>query len=192
MPDDLVAGLQLDPHSAVVALTHDAKLDDMARLEALKSPAFYVGALGSRRNTARRKERLALFDLSAAEIDRLHRPIGLHLGSRTPAEIAMAILAEIVAVRHGVQLVQKKSGSTLPSDGLARLNAQRSRRPDPRSTRRAGTASRHHFIILASASAFSCVALASACAFSCVALASALQVFCASPFIGRQCALAAL
>ncbi|HEX7441833.1 MAG TPA: XdhC family protein, partial [Caldimonas sp.] len=92
MPDDLALELQLDPHSAVVAVTHDPKLDDMALLEALKSPAFYVGALGSRSNTATRKERLALFDLSAAEIDRLHGPIGLDIGSRTPAEIAVSIL----------------------------------------------------------------------------------------------------
>lgn len=108
MPDDLVVELHLDPHSAVVAVTHDPKLDDMALLEALKSPAFYVGALGSRNNTAKRKERLALFDLSAQEINRLHGPIGLDLGGRTPAEIAVSILAEIVAVRHGVTLTQKK------------------------------------------------------------------------------------
>ena len=108
MPDDLVVELQLDPHSAVVAVTHDPKLDDMALLEALKSPAFYVGALGSRNNTAKRRERLAMFDLSAQEINRLHGPIGLDLGGRTPAEIAVSILAEIVAVRHGVTLTQKK------------------------------------------------------------------------------------
>ena len=114
MPDELVVDLQLDPHSAVVALTHDPKLDDMALLEALKSPAFYVGALGSRSNTRKRKERLALFDLSAEEIDRLHGPVGLDIGARTPAEIALAILAEVVAVRNGVQLSQKKEGSSLP------------------------------------------------------------------------------
>jgi xanthine dehydrogenase accessory factor len=114
MPDDLALELQLDPHSAVVALTHDPKLDDLVLLEALKSPAFYVGALGSRANTARRRERLALFDLSAEEIARLHGPIGLHLGARTPAEIAVAILAEIVAVRHGVELVQKKPDVQVP------------------------------------------------------------------------------
>lgn len=114
MPDDLVVQLQLDPHSAVVAVTHDPKLDDLALLEALKSPAFYVGALGSRGNTAKRKERLALFDLSADEIDRLHGPVGLDLGARTPAEIALAILAEVVAVRNGVELRQKKLGSSLP------------------------------------------------------------------------------
>ena len=114
MPDDLVLELQLDPHSAVIAVTHDPKLDDMVLLEALKSPAFYVGALGSRNNTAARKERLKLFDLSDAEIDRLHGPIGLDLGSKTPAEIAVAIVAEIVAVKNGVALVQKKEGSAMP------------------------------------------------------------------------------
>ncbi|HEX3138643.1 MAG TPA: XdhC family protein [Rhizobacter sp.] len=115
MPDDLVQELQLDPHSAVVAVTHDPKLDDMALLEALKSPAFYVGALGSRSNTAKRKERLKLFDLSAEEIARLHGPIGLDLGGRTPAEIAVSILAEIVAVRHGVTLTQKKPVESAPT-----------------------------------------------------------------------------
>jgi len=117
MPDDLVLELQLDPHSAVVALTHDPKLDDMVLLEALKSPAFYVGALGSRGNTAKRKERLALFDLSPAEIGRLHGPVGLDLGSKTPAEIAVSVIAEIVAVKNGVALVQKKEGSALPAAG---------------------------------------------------------------------------
>ena len=115
MPDDLVLALQLDPHSAVVAVTHDPKLDDLVLLEALKSPAFYVGALGSRSNTAARKERLALFDLSASEIDRLHGPIGLDLGSKTPAEIAVSIIGEIVAVKNGVALTQKKEGSAMPS-----------------------------------------------------------------------------
>ena len=115
MPDDLVQELHLDPHSAVVAVTHDPKLDDLVLLEALKSPAFYIGALGSRSNTAARKERLALFDLTPAEIDRLHGPIGLHIGSKTPAEIALAILAEVVSVRNGIVLTQKKEGSALPA-----------------------------------------------------------------------------
>ena len=108
MPDDLVQRLQLDAHSALVALTHDPKLDDLALMEALKSAAFYVGALGSRANTARRKERLALFDLAPDEISRLHGPVGLDLGGRTPAEIAVSILAEIVAVKNEVAVVQKK------------------------------------------------------------------------------------
>jgi xanthine dehydrogenase accessory factor len=103
MPDDTVLAIEPDPHTAIVALTHDPKLDDMALLEALKSPAFYVGALGSRRNTAMRKARLREhFDLSEAEVGRLHGPVGLYIGSRTPAEIAVSILAEITAVKHGV------------------------------------------------------------------------------------------
>jgi len=115
MPDDLALDLRLDPHSAVVAVTHDTKLDDLVLLEALKSPAFYVGALGSRANTAARKQRLALFDLAPAEIDRLHGPIGLDLGGKTPAEIAVAIMAEVVSVKNGVALTQKKLGSALPA-----------------------------------------------------------------------------
>jgi xanthine dehydrogenase accessory factor len=119
MPDDVVLELQLDPHSAVIAVTHDPKLDDMALLEALKSPAFYVGALGSRVNTAKRKERLKSFDLSETEIDRLHGPIGLDLGSKTPAEIAVSIMAEIVAVKNGVALAQKKAVPAPPVTGSA-------------------------------------------------------------------------
>ena len=127
MPDDAVLRLELDVHSAVVAVTHDPKLDDMVLLEALKSPAFYVGALGSRANTAKRKERMRLFDLGEHEIARLHGPIGLDIGSRTPAEIAVSILAEVVAVKNGIELRQKKpeptgadaSGATceLPASG---------------------------------------------------------------------------
>jgi len=102
MPDNAVVDLALDPRSAVVALTHDPKLDDMALLEALKSPAFYVGALGSRANNARRRERLLQhFDLSDAEVARLHGPVGLPIGSRTPPEIAVSILAEITAIKNG-------------------------------------------------------------------------------------------
>jgi len=115
MPDDLVLELQLDPHSAVVAVTHDPKLDDLVLLEALKSPAFYIGALGSRGNTAKRRERLEMFDLTPAEIDRLHGPIGLDIGAKTPAEIAVSIVAEIVAVKNGIVLTQKKKGSAMPA-----------------------------------------------------------------------------
>jgi xanthine dehydrogenase accessory factor len=102
MPDDTVKAMQLDERCAVVALTHDPKLDDLALMEALKSPAFYVGALGSRANNAKRRERLREFDLSEDEIARLHGPIGLYIGSRTPPEIAVSILAEITAVKNGV------------------------------------------------------------------------------------------
>ena len=105
-PDDVVQAMNLDAHSAVVAVTHDPKLDDAALLEALKSPAFYVGALGSRANNEKRRKRLAEFDLSADEIARLRGPVGLRIGSRTPPEIAVAILAEMTAVRRGVQIPQ--------------------------------------------------------------------------------------
>lgn len=100
MPDDAVLAMQPDAHTAIVALTHDPKLDDMALLEALKSAAFYVGALGSKKNNANRRQRLAMFDLSAMEIDRLHGPVGLPIGSRTPPEIAIAILAELIDLRR--------------------------------------------------------------------------------------------
>jgi xanthine dehydrogenase accessory factor len=102
MPDDVVREMNLDGHSAIVALTHDPKLDDLALMEALKSPAFYIGALGSRANNDKRRERLREFELSDAEIARLHGPIGLYIGSRTPPEIAVSILAEITAVKNGV------------------------------------------------------------------------------------------
>ncbi|WP_273179131.1 MULTISPECIES: XdhC family protein [Methylophaga] len=100
MPDDAVVSLQPDLNTAVVALTHDPKLDDMALLEALKSAAFYVGALGAKTNNDKRRERLQLFDLTQQEIDRLHGPVGLQIGSKTPAEIAVAISAELIAVRR--------------------------------------------------------------------------------------------
>jgi xanthine dehydrogenase accessory factor len=94
--------MQLDERCAVIALTHDPKLDDLALMEALKSPAFYVGAIGSRANNAKRRERLREFDLGDAELARLHGPIGLYIGSRTPPEIAISILAEVTAIKNGV------------------------------------------------------------------------------------------
>jgi len=102
MPDDVIAQASLDGHCAVVALTHDPKIDDLALMEALKSPAFYVGAIGSKKNNDARRQRLKEFDLSEGEIARLRGPVGLYIGSKTPPEIAVAILAEMTAVRHGV------------------------------------------------------------------------------------------
>jgi len=104
MPDDTVKAMAMDERCAVVALTHDPKLDDLALMEALKSPAFYVGALGSRANNAKRRVRLREFDVSDDEIARLHGPIGIFIGSRTPPEIAISILAEVTAVKKGVAL----------------------------------------------------------------------------------------
>ncbi len=102
MPDDTVTALKPDGHMAIIALTHDPKLDDLALMEALKSPAFYVGAIGSRVNQAKRKERLKdHFGMSDAELSRLHGPVGLKNGARTPPEIAVSILAELTAVRYG-------------------------------------------------------------------------------------------
>ena len=100
MPDDVVREIRPDAHTAIVALTHDPKLDDMALLEALVSDAFYVGALGSARSAEARMARLRIFDLNDAQICCLRCPAGLKIGTRTPAEIALAILAEIIAVRN--------------------------------------------------------------------------------------------
>ena len=102
MPDDAVRKHAADPLSAIVALTHDPRIDDMGMMEALKTEAFYVGAMGSSRTSASRRVRLRALELSAEEIARLHAPIGLPIGSKTPPEIAVAILAEITAVRQGV------------------------------------------------------------------------------------------
>ena len=100
MPDDAVQKHAADPSSAIVALTHDPRIDDMGLMEALKTDAFYICAMGSTRTSASRRERLAALDLTPAEIANLHAPIGLPIGSKTPPEIAIAILAEITAVRH--------------------------------------------------------------------------------------------
>jgi len=104
MPDDTAIDMKLDERCAVVALTHDPKLDDLALMEALKSPAFYVGALGSRANNMKRRKRLEEFALTPGQIERLHGPIGLYIGSRTPPEIAISILAEITALKNGIAL----------------------------------------------------------------------------------------
>jgi xanthine dehydrogenase accessory factor len=102
MPDDAVQGMRPDAHTAVIALTHDPKLDDLALMEALRSPAFYVGAIGSRVNQAKRKQRLAEhFGMTEAELGRLHGPVGIKNGARTPPEIVVSILAELTAVRYG-------------------------------------------------------------------------------------------
>ncbi len=120
MPDDTLLAMEPDARCAVVALTHDPKLDDMVLLEALKSPAFYVGALGSRVNSARRRERLAqYFDLTEAELARLHGPVGLAIGSRTPPEIALAILAEMTAVKNGVSVAPRDQGAAVEPSGAA-------------------------------------------------------------------------
>lgn len=118
MPDDVVLAMQPDAHTAIVAVTHDPKLDDMALLEALKCDAFYVGALGSHKNQQARRARLQTFDLSEDEVARLHGPVGLRIGSRTPAEIAISILAEIILVRS-----QQREAAAVPLS-IAERNTQ--------------------------------------------------------------------
>ncbi len=105
MPDDAVATFRPDARSCVVALTHDPKLDDLALLQALDTDAFYVGAIGSRRNNeARRQRMIEHFDQTNESLARLRGPIGLYIGSKTPPEIAVSVMAEILAVKNGVQL----------------------------------------------------------------------------------------
>jgi xanthine dehydrogenase accessory factor len=104
MPDDAVVAFKPDGHTVILTVSHDPKLDDMALLEALKSEAFYVGSVGSKQTSAERRKRLAEFELSAAQIARLRGPVGLSIGSRTPPEIAVAILADLVAARNHIVL----------------------------------------------------------------------------------------
>jgi xanthine dehydrogenase accessory factor len=105
MPDDVVLAFKPDRRSCVVALTHDPKLDDLALMEALKTEAFYVGAIGSRRNNEARHQRMIEhLGVAAADLQRLRGPIGIYIGSKTPPEIAVSVMAEILAVKNGVAL----------------------------------------------------------------------------------------
>ena len=101
LPDDVVRERFSNPYSGIIALAHDPRVDDMALMEALKTDAFYVGAMGSERTSAARRERLPELGLTKDEIDELYAPIGFQIDSKTPAEIAIAIMAEVTAVRHG-------------------------------------------------------------------------------------------
>jgi xanthine dehydrogenase accessory factor len=109
MPDDLVLSMNLDSYSAVVAITHDPTLDDLALMEALRTPAFYVGALGSQRNNDQRRVRLQEFEVTPEEAQRMRGPVGLRLGGLTPPEIALSIMAELTALRRGIDLAQPLS-----------------------------------------------------------------------------------
>lgn len=100
LPDDVVRDGFSDPYSGIIALAHDPRVDDMALMEALKTQAFYVGAMGSERTSANRRLRLPELGLSSEEIDRLRAPIGVQIGSKTPAEIAISVMAEVTMVRH--------------------------------------------------------------------------------------------
>lgn len=105
MPDDAVLAFKPDARTCIVALSHDPKLDDMALLEALHSDAFYVGAIGSRRNQDARRERMIEYlDQTEETMDLLRGPVGIFIGSKTPSEIAVSIMAEIIAVKNNVSL----------------------------------------------------------------------------------------
>ncbi|HGM5581455.1 TPA: XdhC family protein [Pseudomonas putida] len=105
MPDDVVRDFAPDLRTCIVAVSHDPKLDDLALLEALHGPAFYMGAIGSRRNSQQRRARLIEhFGETDASLARLHGPIGIYIGSKTPAEIAVSVMAEILAAKNGVEL----------------------------------------------------------------------------------------
>jgi xanthine dehydrogenase accessory factor len=109
-PDDLVTKLKPDSRTCVVALTHDPKLDDLALLEALQTEAFYVGAIGSRRNNQSRRQRMMdYFDHTEQSLAKLKGPIGIYIGSKTPAEIAVSVMAEIIAIKNGIPLAKELS-----------------------------------------------------------------------------------
>ncbi len=100
LPDDVVREQFSNPYSGIIALAHDPRVDDMALMEALRTDAFYVGAMGSERTSANRRLRLPELGLDSEQIDRLRAPIGFPIGSKTPAEIAISIMAEVTAARH--------------------------------------------------------------------------------------------
>ena len=123
MPDDVVLAFKPDRRTCVVALTHDPKLDDLALLEALNTDAFYVGGIGSRRNNeARRARMIKHFDQTEASLQRLRGPIGIYIGSKTPPEIAVSVMAEILAIKNGVTLprdmevAQAKNDREMPAN----------------------------------------------------------------------------
>jgi len=97
-PDESLAEANIDRRSAIITLTHDAKLDDPALEHALKSDAFYIGALGSTRTHSKRHQRLAKKGFEERDFARIHGPIGLDIGAKSPAEIAISVMAEMTAV----------------------------------------------------------------------------------------------
>jgi len=101
MPDDVLRERACDDHSVIITLTHDPRIDDMALMEALATDAWYIGALGSQRTTEKRLERLRALGLDEAQLRRLHAPVGLPIGSKTPIEIAVAIMAQLTQLRRG-------------------------------------------------------------------------------------------
>jgi xanthine dehydrogenase accessory factor len=110
-PDEVLPGLKPDKRTAIVTLTHDPKIDDPALQAALRSDAFYIGALGSRRTHAKRGQRLESAGFDAAAFGRIHGPVGLDIGALTPGEIAVSILAEITAVLRHDRIKSRPEGA---------------------------------------------------------------------------------
>ncbi len=128
MPDDVVIAFKPDRRSCVIALTHDPKLDDLALLEALSTDAFYVGAIGSRRNNEARHQRMAeYFSVSEQALAKLRGPIGIYIGSKTPPEIAVSVMAEVLAVKNGIvlprdmEVAQAKNERAVPENDVSSL-----------------------------------------------------------------------
>jgi xanthine dehydrogenase accessory factor len=110
-PDTALADFGLDQRSAIVALTHDPKIDDPALILALGSEAFYIGALGSRKTAEKRRERFRAQGIAAHALSRIHGPAGFSIGAETPAEIAISIMAEITAALHSDRLAARRSAA---------------------------------------------------------------------------------
>ena len=116
MPDDAINRYVKDEMSAIVALTHDPRIDDMGLMQALKTSAFFIGAMGSKKTSEKRRERLMQLDLSKAEIDRLHAPVGLPIGSKTPSEIAISIIAQLSSIRNQSKSIENKERHSRESE----------------------------------------------------------------------------
>lgn len=110
-PDEALQQLELPPNTSIAILTHDPKFDEPAILGSVATTARYIGAVGSRKTNAERRERLAAAGLTAEQLDRIHGPVGLDIGAETPEEMAISILGEMIAVRHGRSGGFLRSGS---------------------------------------------------------------------------------
>ena len=115
MPDDVIRARANDHQSAIVALSHDPRIDDMGLLGAFETEAFYIGAMGSDRTSAKRRERLLALDVTEAQLERLHAPIGIPIGSKTPPEIAISVVAQITATRNTIRTIKQMAENPVAS-----------------------------------------------------------------------------
>lgn len=115
MPDDVIRARANDHQSAIVALSHDPRIDDMGLLGAFETDAFYIGAMGSDRTSAKRRERLIALDVTEAQLKRLHAPIGIPIGSKTPPEIAISVIAQITATRNTIRTIKQMAEDPVAS-----------------------------------------------------------------------------